>query len=371
MTFGIAIDAAAWQQHTEALRDRIHATDAALIPVIKGDGYGLGQAFLAREATRLGLHAIAVGTVHEIASVLDEFAGDIIVLEPVDPRDHGATKAWQAFAGTDTDARLIRTVATTEGLDFLLDTHALPRVIIEARTAMQRFGFNGPQLREAWQWASQAAADGRLRLHGLTVHLPLEPTNADLDEILQLADEVGDGSLHILVSHIDVPQLEVLKRHSPNLRFSLRLGTSLWLGQRAALQPYGTVLAVHKVAKGEAIGYNRRPARAAGYVLVVGGGTAHGVGLAAPTPANTWRQRLVSVGIGAFEAIGRAKSPFSFGRNDLWFIEPPHQHVSMLWLPASATPPAVGTELAAAARFTITHADVVELRGRGQQAPVQ
>lgn len=360
MTFGIAIDAAAWQQHTAALRDRIHAADAALIPVIKGDGYGLGQAFIAREATRLGLHAIAVGTVHEIASVLDHFAGDIIVLEPVDPRDHGATRAWQAYAGAD--ARLIRTVATAEGLDFLLDTHELPRVIIEARTAMQRFGFEGPQLREAWQWASQAETDGRLRLHGLTVHLPLKPTDADLDEILQLADEVGDTALHILASHIDVAQLEMLKRHSPNLRFSLRIGTGLWLGQRTALQPYGTVLAVHKVAKGEAIGYNRRPARAAGYVLVVGGGTSHGVGLAAPTPANTWRQRLVSVGIGALEAIGRAKSPFSLGNKDLWFIEPPHQHVSMLWLSASATPPAIGAELPAVTRFTITHADVVELR---------
>lgn len=362
MTFGIAIDAAAWQQHTEALRDRIHAADAALIPVIKGNGYGLGQALLAREATRLGLKAIAVGTVHEIAAVLDDFAGDIIVLEPVDPRDHGAIAAWQAYAGSDADARLIRTIASTEGLDFLLDTHQLPRAIIEARTAMQRFGFDGIALREAWQWASQAAADGRLRLHGLTVHLPLKPTDVDLDEILQLADEVGDGSLHILASHVDVPQLQMLKHHSPNLRFSLRIGTALWLGARAALRPYGTVLAVHKVAKGEAVGYNRRPVRSAGYVLVVAGGTAHGVGLAAPTPAGTWRQRLVSIGIGVLEAAGRAKSPFSLAHKDLWFIEPPHQHISMLWLPASATPPAVGTELAAVTRFTITHADVVELR---------
>ena len=362
MTFGIAIDAAAWQQHTEAVRDRVHAADAALIPVIKGDGYGLGQAFLARETSRLGLKAISVGTVHEVASVLNDFDGDIIVLEPFDPRDHSATAVWQDYADTEVDGRLIRTVASTEGLDHLLDTHQLPRVIIESRTAMQRFGFERTALREAWQWASQAAADGRLRLHGITVHLPLKPTNADLDEILTLADDLGDSSLHILTSHVDVPQLEILKRHNPNLRFSLRIGTALWLGARAALQPFGTVLAVHKVAKGEAIGYNRRPARAAGHVVVVAGGTAHGVGLAAPTPANTWRQRLVTVGIGAFEAAGRAKSPFSFGQQELWFIEPPHQHVSMLWLSASSTPPAVGAELPAVTRFTITHADVVELR---------
>ena len=362
MTFGIAIDAAAWQQHTEALRDRIHAADTALIPVIKGDGYGLSQAVLAREATRLGLKAIAVGTVHEIASVLDDFAGDIIVLEPFDPRDLAAIAVWQMYADTEVDARLIRTVASSEGLDVLLDTHKLPRVIIEARTAMQRFGFDGPPLREAWQWASQAAADGRLRLHGLTVHLPLTPTNADLDEILQLSDEVGDDSLHILLSHIDVPQLEILKRHSPNLRFSLRIGTALWLGLRNALKPYGTVLAVHKIAKGDVLGYNRRAARSAGHVLVVSGGTAHGVGLAAPSPVNTMRQRLVALGLGAFAAVGRAKSPFSFGDRELWFVEPPHQHVSMLWLRNSVTPPALGAELPAVTRFTITHADVVEFR---------
>jgi alanine racemase len=362
VTFGIAIDAAAWQQHTEALRNRIHRADAALIPVIKGDGYGLGQALLAREATRLSLKAIAVGTVHEIASVLDDFAGDIIVLEPVDPRDTGAVAAWQQYAGTDVDARLIRTVATSEGLDFLLDTHELPRVIIEARTAMRRFGFDGTPLREAWQWASQAVAEGRLRLHGLTVHLPLAPTNADLDEILQWADEVGDSSLHILVSHIDIPQLVILRRHSPNLRFSLRVGTALWLGQREALQPYGTVLAVRRISKRDVLGYNRRPARAAGHVLVVGGGTAHGVGLAAPSPAQTLRQRIVALGLGVYAALGRAKSPFSFDGRELWFVEPPHQHVSMLWLPASVTPPAVGTELPAVARFTTTHPDVVELR---------
>lgn len=361
MTFGIAIDAAAWHRHTEAVRDRIHATDAALIPVIKGDGYGLGQALLAREATRLGLHAIAVGTVHEVASVLDGFAGDVIVLEPVDPRDHSAVVAWERITASADDGRVIRTVASTNGLDHLLDTHPLPRIIIEARTAMQRFGFEGPALRDAWIWASQAASEGRLRLHGLTVHLPLAPTNADLDEILQLADEVGDDSLHILASHIDVPQLEILKRHNPNLKFSLRIGTAVWLGNRAALQPYGTVLAVNKVGRGEPVGYNRRPTRGAGYVLVVAGGTAHGIGLTAPTPAKTWRQRLVSVGLGVLEAVGRAKSPFTHAHQELWFVEPPHQHVSLLWCPNTIEPPVVGAALPAVVRFTITHADTVEL----------
>jgi hypothetical protein len=63
-----------------------------------------------------------------------------------------------------------------------------------------------------------------------------------------------------------------------------------------------------------------------------------------------------------FEALGRSKSPFSLAGKELWFVEPPHQHVSMLWLPRGVAAPALGTELPAAARFTITHADAVEPR---------
>lgn len=365
MTFGISIDAEVWRRHCDAVRDRVHGADAALIPVIKGNGYGLGQALLAAEATRMGVRAIAIGTIHEVASVLDAFAGDVIVLEPVDPRDTDAVQAWQQFVGTDADARLIRTVASPEGLDFVLDTHVSPRVIIEARTSMRRFGFEGPALRESWAWAVQSVADSRMRLLGLTVHLPLEPTNADYDEILQLVDEVGDPSVHLLVSHMDVPKLEILKRHNPNLRFSLRIGTGLWLGARGALQAHGTVLAVHKVLRNDTMGYNGRTARSSGHVAVVAGGTAHGIGLEAPTPARSVRQRVISLAAGALGALGRAKSPFSLDGHDLWFVEPPHQHVSMLWVPGTLPAPAVGTDVAAAVRFTTTRADAVHLVQRG------
>lgn len=361
MTFGISIDAAAWRQHCDSVRDRVHAAEAALIPVIKGDGYGLGQSLLAAEATRMGLRAIAVGTMHEVPSVSEWFEGDIVVLEPVDPRDAFTADVWAVHRGTPLDGRLIRTVASNAGLDHVLDLHHEPRVILEARTAMRRFGLEGPALHEAWAWAGEVAAEGRMRLLGLTVHLPLQPTNADLDELLQITDEVGESNLHLLVSHIDVGQLDILKRHRPDLRFSLRMGTGLWLGVRGALHARGTVLAVHRVQRGDSIGYQRRSARGAGHLLVVSGGTAHGVGLEAPTPARTPRQRLISLATGALGALGRAKSPFRHRGQDLWFVEPPHQHVSMLWVPSGLTPPEVGTELEADVRFTTTHADLVNL----------
>lgn len=360
VTFGISIDAGAWRDHADALRDQVYAADAALIPVIKSNGYGLGQGLLAREATRLGVRAIAVGTVHEIESVADEFDGDIIVLEPVEPTDVDAAEAWSQISSGPLHARVIRTVASHQGLDFVLDTTAQPRVIVEAATSMRRFGFELPTLRSAWSWAMQAAAEDRLKLQGLTLHLPVNPSAADLDEILEIADEIEtDGIKHLLLSHVDAAQLEILKRHNPNLRFSLRIGTGLWLGNRKALNAYGTVLAVAKVQKGQKLGYQQRPARSNGYVLTVSGGTAHGIGLAAPSSVKTLRQRITAIAIGCLNALGRMKSPFTFARHDVWFAEPPHQQVSMLWLPNDMQPPSVGAELAATVRFTTTRADVV------------
>ena len=363
MTFSITIDGEAWRAHTHAVRDRVHGAEAALIPVIKANGYGLGQQLLAAEATRLGVRAIAVGTVYEVDSVVSDFHGDIIVLDPIDPRDEAATTVWAGLSQSELGPRLIATVATSRGLDLVIDTFAHPRVLLEGQTSMRRFGFEGPRLRETWKYAAQAVAEGRLRLHGLTVHLPMHPNSGDFDEILQLADEVADVDpvSHIMLSHIDVQQLEILRRHNPNLRFSLRIGTSLWLGDRSFLHTTGTVLAVHRVMRGQTYGYHHRKAGSNGSLVVVSGGTAHGVALHAPSQALTLRQRIVAAGLGLLNAGGRVKSPFMLGKVPLWFAEPPHQLVSLLWLPSHTEPPAVGSMLPAQVRYTITHADDVRI----------
>lgn len=69
MAFDLTIAAEPWQDHlTEFEKSR-----PGLIPVIKGNGYGLGRANLAAQATRLGVDQIAVGTYEEAAELLDEF----------------------------------------------------------------------------------------------------------------------------------------------------------------------------------------------------------------------------------------------------------------------------------------------------------
>lgn len=363
MTFSISIAGDLWRAHTQAVRDRVHGAEAALIPVVKANGYGLGQKLLAAEATRLGVRAIAVGTVFEIDHVVDAFQGDVIVLEPIDPRDETAAAKWSTLSQSEVAPRLIATIATSRGLDLVIDTFTHPRVVLEGLTSMRRFGFDGPKLHEAWKHAAQAAAEGRLRLHGLAVHLPLQPNSEDFDEVLQLADEIADvdAAAHVMLSHVDVSQLEMLRRHNPDLRFSLRMGTELWLGNRSFLTAQGTVLSVHRVQRGQTFGYNHRRARSNGFIVTVSGGTTHGIALHAPSPARSMRQRLIALGLGVLDSIGRAKSPFTFNGTELWFVEPPHQLVSMLWLPGHVEPPQVGSRLAATVRYTITNADDVQI----------
>ena len=55
------------------------------MPVIKGNGYGLGNERLAAEAALLGVDTVAVGTPDELPAVRAAFPGDVLVLTPSYP----------------------------------------------------------------------------------------------------------------------------------------------------------------------------------------------------------------------------------------------------------------------------------------------
>ena len=71
MTFTLHVDGERWRAHTSATVDAVRTaisagthqhTDGDLVPVAKGNGYGIGNDRLAREVARLGLTRLAVGT---------------------------------------------------------------------------------------------------------------------------------------------------------------------------------------------------------------------------------------------------------------------------------------------------------------------
>ncbi|MEM9038722.1 MAG: alanine racemase [Actinomycetota bacterium] len=77
MTVRLTVRRASWRSRVARLAGEVDG----LVPVVKGNGYGLGRAFLAGVAAEFA-DTVAVGTVHEL-DVLDAHPSlDVVVLTP-------------------------------------------------------------------------------------------------------------------------------------------------------------------------------------------------------------------------------------------------------------------------------------------------
>ena len=206
--------------------------------------------------------------------------------------------------------------------------------MLELLTSMQRHGF-----------AAARAVGGRrppapprphARLEGLALHLPLAQ-GSHLGEVRRhLNDAVAaglDGLDTVWVSHLTADELASLRSSYADFTIRPRVGTDLWLGDRGALSVTATVLDVHEVERGDAFGYRSRTAPKSGHLLVVSGGTAHGIGLEAPMGDSSIKARASTLARGGLDAVGFVRSPFSIDGKQRLFAEPPHMQASMLFLP--------------------------------------
>ena len=198
----------------------------------------------------------------------------------------------------------------------------------------------------------------RAVLEGVALHLPLAQVSHLGEVNALLTDVVASGlkTTTIYVSHLSATELKQLRASWPDFTFRPRVGTDLWLGARDALTVSATVLDVHPVQRGEKVGYWQRRVLADGWVVVLAGGTAHGIALEAPTTAASLRQRAVSVATGSMEALGLALSPFELAGKKRFFIEPPHMQHSMVFLPGAASV-AIGDEVPVEVRLTAATVD--------------
>ena len=325
MPLTLHVDAGRWRKHlAETWSDR-------LVPVAKGNGYGFGRELLFVEAAERGAKVVAVGTYEEVP---DGPGTDVVVLSP-----------WRPFIDVPRSDRIVHTVSR------IVDLKAIPdgsRVLVEVQTSMRRHGVPPERLAEA------GAELDRVRFEGWSIHLPMDTGN-NLREAQDLASEAVAVRLgRLWLSHVRAADLDAIGDD-----VVLRMGTGLWLGDRGALEVRASVLDVHPVRRGERIGYRQRRCGADGHVLIVSGGTAHGIGMEAPTAATTARQRAVTLAKGGLDAAGRALSPYTVGGKQRWFVEPPHMQASMLFLPSSVKPPAIGDDLTVDVRFTTTAFDRV------------
>jgi len=346
------VDGPRWRAHL----DRVVASHPGIVPVAKGSGYGFGLARLIAECVRLapaGVGMVAVGTYAEAPFAVGGFPGDVLVLEPYRGAVHGDGRTGDDGGGDAfSAAALVHTVTSAAELDRLTTTVSRPRVVLEALTSMNRYGMPGDELRQCV--ADLRAGATGAELVGVTMHLPLGTGHVDEVESWLGAVEVPVWFL----SHVTGEELAVLRARHPDRELRPRIGTALWLGDPGALQVRAHVLDVRPVRSGDRAGYHQRRL-GEGHLLVVSGGTAHGVAMEAPSSAATARQRMISVAEGLLEAAGRVRSPFVVGGRGTMFVEPPHMQVSLLALPEGATVPAVGDEVQVRVRHTTAHPDAV------------
>ena len=333
--FGLHIEAARWRAHADAVRDEI----PGLVPVAKGNGYGFGLSVLATEAQRLGCDTIAVGQLDEVPAVHDDFLGDVLVLTP-----------WNPVIDIEppTDDRLIVTAAHHEAIRALRGTST--KVVVELLTSMRRFGLDEDSL-------AQSVPDiAGVNLVGFALHLPIDDgAMGRVEEVSSWITSLRRQHLStdtLWVSHLSDNDLARLRTRHPETTFRPRIGTRLWLGAPDSYRARGTVLAVHPTRRGQRFGYRQRRARADGFLVVIGGGTSHGVALSAPRAVRSLTARAKAAAQGGLEASGRSLSPFYLASRRRWFAEPPHMQVSMVWLPHDVTPPHVGDEVAVDVRMT-------------------
>lgn len=352
MSLTLHVDTARWRAgFTQVVR-----AQPLTVPVVKGNGYGFGRALLAHESAALGLDLIAVGTYAEVAEALTDFpSGHVLVLTP-----------WRPFDDPDivsamTNDRVLHTVGRVEDVAAL--AHAAPgaRVVLEGETSMSRHGLDRHEL------AAAVAELGDLKVEGFSIHLPLAgagPADGHLREAESWMAALEASQLEtttVFVSHLTPAELGTLADRRPGLTIRPRTGTSLWLGDLGALSVRARVLDRHTVGRGEQVGYRQRAMPRDGVLLVISGGTSHGVGLEAPRGTGGVLGRGKTLAKGGLEAAGLALSPFTIAGKQRWFVEPPHMHVSMVFVPADVTAPQVGDEVDVAVRFTTATFDRVVL----------
>lgn len=338
MALTLYVDTARWRAHQQTVLQQF----PGMVPVCKGNGYGFGHERLADEAARLGFDILAVGTTYEAARMKDFFSGDLLVLTPF---RHGEEPV-------PLPDRAIRSVSSVEGVGGLVGA----RVVIEVMSSMKRHGVTPEDLPKL------AAAIEDVRLEGFAIHLPLDRTDGSdaVEEVIGWMDRLRTARLPLhtmFVSHLKADELARLQQQFPQTRFRARIGTRLWLGDHDATEYRGSVLDVTRVSKGDRFGYRQQKAASDGYLVVVAGGTSHGVGLESPKALHGVMPRAKGVARAGLATVNRNLSPYVWVGKQRWFAEPPHMQVSILFIPGDVPEPKVGEELVAHLRHTTTQFD--------------
>ena len=337
MPVTLTVHGARWRAALDGVLATYGSPGQDLVPVIKGNGYGFERTTLYAECERRQVPMIAVGTYAEAREALAATTGDVFVLEPFRPA-MAATSDPDELAMLS-DPRLVHTCVSKDGSHALEQLGA--RYAAEGLTSMNRFGAPMADL-------AALVADGGCI--GATLHLPLG--RGHTDEIRRFVDALPQVRVWFL-SHVSAAELASLRTAYPEQIFRPRIGTALWLADPESFEVTATVLEVRSVSSGAVAGYRGRKL-GAGHLVILSGGTSHGLALEAPAPAPTIKAKAIVVAKGALQAAHRVRSPFVINGSQPRFVEPPHMQVSLVWLPADEPAPGIGDVVPVRARLTTT-----------------
>lgn len=321
MTLRLTVDRSAWQRHVDSVR----AAVADLVPVVKGNGYGLGRHALAELAASWS-NTIAVGTLHEAAAL--DHLGDVTVVS--------LTPAIEIPA--DLPAATVPTVGSPSHVRALRRAGWSGRVAVKLASPMRRYGVEPGGLAELLDEIRAAGCEPSM----FVFHPPLAVegrSDADtLDDLARWVDHLDPG-LPVSVSHLTPDGFAALVDRWPDRHWSLRSGTALWHGDKSFLRLEADVIDIHRVAVGERVGYRGTPSDRDGRLVMIGAGSAHGV-----TP------------------LPDGRSPFHFARHRLALLEPPHMHTSMAVVGDDQPQPEIGDRVDVQRPLITVHPDVVVWR---------
>jgi alanine racemase len=288
-----------------------------IVPVVKGNGYGFGREWLAERSALLA-PMMAVGTVYEVDSVPSNYSALVLTPTLIVPdalRDNA-----------------ILTVGSATHVEAAAAGSTQRRVVVKVRSTMNRYGVDSEQVGDSISLCRQRG----LVVAGISIHPPLHGSNVDhRHEIESLIGSI-DPTLPVYVSHLDESEYEILRNAFPERTWNLRVGTSLWHGDKSELKLTADVLDVRTVEADSVAGYRGRPVRRGDRLVIIGCGSAHGI---AP--------------------LDGGLSPFHFARRRLALLEAPHMHTSMCIVPEQQECPSVGDSVDVQRPLTMTSVDIV------------
>ena len=303
----------------------VAASFESVVPVVKGNGYGIGRKNLVGLVHDLlpSVTTLAVGTLHEVDDVPGHLS--VHIMNPVGDMDLAATPSIPNNA--------IPTVGSLRDVEILARHGWSGRVAVKLASSMRRFGAVPAELPDLLRKVERLGGI----VHAFSIHPPTAGTDAERIAEIRSWLPLLPHDAKLSISHLASTSVGALRTDDPRRDIEVRLGTALWHGTKEHFALQADVVRTETCLPNQTAGYRRTAVPGKGTLVVIGAGTAHGV-----TP------------------LANGDSPFHFARTRLALVEAPYMHSAIGFVPAGEPCPEPGDVVDVQRPLTTIHPDLVE-----------